>query len=178
MLYTSFTFGYDAEQNGYLFAYVGLIAIIGQGVLFERLVKNFGESKLAVAGCMMMAISLFSVPFVGPATGGLVGLLVGAGFLSFGNAFASPALMSLVSKISYDHEQGKALGIMQSGASLARAIGPTIGGFLLNNQVNRVDTYTIYRTFWTASGIMFVAFLAAIYFALTSGKPGAEKQIS
>jgi hypothetical protein len=57
---------------------------------------------------------------------------------------------------------------MQSGASLARAIGPVVGGVLLNNAVNALDDFTLYRTFWTASGIMFVAFLVAIYFARTA----------
>jgi DHA1 family tetracycline resistance protein-like MFS transporter len=165
VLYTSFTFGYNAEQNGYLFAYVGFISIIGQGFLFGVLAKRFGESTLAVIGCFLMVGSLFAVPFVGPATGGLAGLLIGCAFLSFGNALASPSLISMVSKISHEHEQGKALGIMQSGASLARAIGPTIGGFLLNNSFDKIDVFTIFRTFWTASGIMFVALLAAIYFA-------------
>jgi MFS family permease len=60
------------------------------------------------------------------------------------------------------------MGIMQSGASLARAIGPMIGGFLLNNALNEIDDTTLYRTFWTASGIMFVAFVVSIYFARTA----------
>lgn len=53
---------------------------------------------------------------------------------------------------------------MQSGASLARAIGPMIGGVLLNNAVNKLDEVTLYRTFWTASAIMLVALFTAIYF--------------
>ena len=61
-------------------------------------------------------------------------------------------------------DRGKALGILQSGASLARAIGPTIGGVLLNNSVNQIDNSTLIRTFGTASAIMFVAFIAALYF--------------
>jgi MFS family permease len=84
--------------------------------------------------------------------------------MAFGNSLASPAIVSLVSKISHEDEQGTSLGIMQSGASLARAIGPTVGGFLLNNSLNTIDNFTIARTFWTASGIMFVAFLTTIYF--------------
>lgn len=164
VLYTSFTFGYNAEQNGYLFAYVGLISIIGQGVLFSFFAKRVGEGVLTAIGCLLMVGSLFAVPLVGPDSGGLTGLLVGCTFLAFGNALASPSLISLVSKISHEHEQGKALGIMQSGASLARAIGPTIGGLLLNNSLNSIDSFTIHRTFWTASAIMFIAFLTAIYF--------------
>ncbi len=120
---------------------------------------------MVVVGCLLLVGSLFVVPFVGPGSGGLVGLLVGIGFFALGNALSSPALTSLASKNADEHEQGKALGIMQSAASLARAVGPIIGGFLLNNAVNQIDDFTIYRTFWTAAAIMFLALLVSIYFA-------------
>src|SRR5205823_10330280 len=165
VLYTAYRFGYTPEQNGYLFAFVGFISIIAQGILFGRLVKRFGEASLIVAGCLMMAASLFAVPLVGPQYGGLAGLLAGTAFLALGNALASPGLTSLASKTADESEQGRTLGIMQSGASLARAIGPVIGGLLLNNAVNALDDFTLYRTFWTASAIMIAAFLVSIYFA-------------
>ncbi|MGB7069557.1 MAG: MFS transporter [Pyrinomonadaceae bacterium] len=165
VLFTSFRFGYDAEDNGYLFAYVGLMSIIGQGILFGILVRRFGEARLTAIGCIVMAASLFWFPLIGPATGGLLGILVVSAFLSLGNSMASPALTSLASKSVADDAQGRSLGLMQSGASLARAIGPTVGGVLLNNAINKVDNSTVIRTFWTASAIMFVAFLAAVYFA-------------
>ena len=163
VLFTNFTFGYDAEQNGYLFAYVGFLAIIMQGGVFGVAAKAFGEARLAVFGCIMLALSLFAMPFTSPDFGGLAGLLFVAALLSVGNAFASPALTSLASKYAGDHEQGKVMGVMQSGASLARAIGPTIGGVLLNNSMNKVDRFTVFRTYWAASAIMFIAFLVAIY---------------
>ena len=72
-LYTMFRFGYDAKHTGYLFAYVGLIAVIIQGGLIGRLVKRFGELPLVILGAFCFAISLFAVPFVGPAAGGLAG---------------------------------------------------------------------------------------------------------
>lgn len=163
VLYTAYRFGFLPEQNGYLFAYIGLVSIIGQGVLFGRLVNRFGESPLIVIGCLLMVVSLFAVPFVGPGSGGLAGLLIGTAVLSFGNALASPGLTSLASKTADEHEQGQTLGIMQSFASLARALGPMIGGFLLNNSLNAIDDSTLARTFWTASTIMFIAFLVSIY---------------
>lgn len=163
VLFTAYRYGYNAEQNGYLFAFVGFVAIIGQGVLFHRLVQKIGETRLTVIGCVMMGASLAVFPLLGPAMGGLAGLLLACTVISIGNAFASPSLTSLASKISPEHRQGSSLGIMQSGASLARAIGPTIGGILLNNAFNKVDDVTVTRTFWTASAIMFVAMGAAMY---------------
>jgi DHA1 family tetracycline resistance protein-like MFS transporter len=167
VLFTSFTFDYNAEQNGYLFAYVGFVSIIMQGGVFGIAAKRFGEARLAVVGCLVLTASLFAMPYSGPAFGGLAGLLVVSAFLSFGNAFASPALSSLASKNAGEHEQGRVMGVMQSGASLARAIGPTIGGILLNNSLNKVDRFTVFRTFWVAAAVMLIAFLASLYFART-----------
>jgi MFS family permease len=76
---------------------------------------------------------------------------------------ASPSLTSLVSKITAEHEQGSRLGIMQSAASLARAIGPIVGGVLLNNSVNRIDDMTVTRTFFAASAIMTAALIVSIF---------------
>ncbi len=163
VLFTAYRFGYNAEQNGYLFAFIGLISVICQGLLFGILVKKFGEKILTAFGCLLMAISFFLIPYIGREFGGLALLLFACVLLTFGNALASPALTSLVSKISKEEEQGSSLGIMQSFASLARAIGPVFGGVLLNNAVNKLDDITLYRTFWTASVIMLTAFLTAIY---------------
>ncbi|CAN5536709.1 tetracycline resistance MFS efflux pump [soil metagenome] len=167
-LYTMKRFGYDAEQNGYLFVFIGILAVILQGGLVGKLSAKFGESKLVVAGCLMLTASLFAVPFVGRESGGLAGLLLGVALFSIGNSVASPALTSLASKSASEAEQGKALGVMQSGASLARAIGPVIAGVLLNNAIGQVDDVTIQRTFWTAAAIMLGAFGVAVYFARTA----------
>ena len=125
-LYTMFRFGYDAQHNGYLFAYVGVIAVIIQGGLIGRLVKRFGELPLVVVGALCFAGSLFAIPFVGPYRGGLLGLLIGGGIFSLGNSLSTPALNSLASKSVGPAEQGSVMGVTQSVASLARAVGPSI----------------------------------------------------
>lgn len=168
-LYTIHRFGFSAEQNGYLFAYVGVLAIIFQGYLFGKLAKKYGEANLVVAGTLLLISALLVFPFISPTWGGLIGLLAAMAFFSIGNSLSSPALTSLASKIANEEEQGKALGVLQSGASLARAIGPIIGGFLIVNTLEKIDDYTLIRTFWTAAGIMFAGFLFAVYFA-TIGK--------
>ena len=164
--YTSFRFGYTPEQNGYLFAYIGVLAILIQGGIFSRLVEKFGEVRLIVAGCVLLAGSFFAVPFVGPLSGGLTALLVGIAFFSAGNSFASPAITSLASREAHDAAQGKTLGILQSAASLARAIGPALSAFLLYSATapNNIDDHTLYRTFWTAAAIMVIALVIALCF--------------
>jgi DHA1 family tetracycline resistance protein-like MFS transporter len=167
--YTSFRFGYTPEQNGYLFAFIGVLAIILQGGVFARLVEKFGETRLVVIGSVLLAGSFFAVPFVGPETGGLTALLIGIAFFSIGNSLSSPALTSLASKEAPEESQGKTLGILQSAASLARAIGPALSAFLLYSATapGNLSDYTLYRTFWTAAAIMIVTVLISLYFAKT-----------
>ena len=173
-LYTMFRFGYNAQHTGYLFAYVGLIAVIIQGGLIGRLVKRFGELPLVIIGALCFAISLFAVPFVGPAAGGLAALLVGGGVFSMGNSLATPALTSLASKSVGPGEQGTVLGVTQSVASLARAVGPFLAAVLINSSVAQLGAdgvlhymsdRSLFVTFWTGAAIMFVAFLLAFYFS-------------
>jgi multidrug resistance protein len=175
-LYTMFRFGYDAQHTGYLFAYVGLIAVIIQGGLIGRLVKRFGELPLVIFGALCFAISLFAVPFVGPAAGGLAALLVGGGVFSMGNSLATPALTSLASKSVGAAEQGSVLGVTQSVASLARAVGPFLAAVLINSSTahlgadgipHYMSDHSLFVTFWTGAAIMFVAFCLAFYYSRT-----------
>ena len=163
VLFTAFRFGYNAEQNGYLFAFVGVVAIIGQGVLFHKLANRFGEAVLAAVGCFAMVLQLFGLPFIGPSQSGgltlpwvghlstgLMLLLLFCILTAIGNSLASPALTSLASKVSHEHEQGKSLGIHAIERQPRTGYRADNGGFLLNNSVSAVDNSTIARTFWTA----------------------------
>ena len=172
--YTMFRFGYDAQHTGYLFAYVGVISVIIQGGLIGRLVKRFGETRLVIVGALCFAISLFAIPFVGPAAGGLAALLVGGGVFSMGNSLATPALNSLASKSVGPNDQGIVLGVMQSVASLSRAVGPLLQTILIGTAVAHIGAdglphymsdRSLFVTYWTGAGIMLLAFFIAFYFS-------------
>lgn len=164
-LYTMFRFEYNAQHNGYLFLFIGIIAAIVQGMLIGKLVKRFGEMPLVVIGALIFTLSLFVLPFVGPQVGGLVALLVITGILAIGNSLATPALTSLSSKSVSRSEQGSVLGVTQSAASLARVIGPLLSAFLIYSPVlpDHISDESVRATFWTGSAIMFIALLAAVY---------------
>ncbi len=186
-LYTMFRFGYDAQHTGYLFAYVGMLAVVVQGGLIGRLVKHFGELPLVIVGALFFAGSLFAIPFVGPLKGGLIALLVGGGIFSLGNSLSTPALTSLASKSVGPAEQGTVLGVTQSVASLARAVGPTLAALLINSTVahtgadgelHYMSDQSLFVTFWTGSVIMFVAFLVAVYFTRAHAAEYSEAKLA
>ena len=172
-LFTMHRFGFDAVHNGYFFMYVGIIGALIQGGLIGRLAKRFGELPLTVTGAFLFALSLVAIPFTGPQTGLAVLLGVGALF-AVGNALATPSLTALASKSVGAGEQGGVLGVTQSVASLARAVGPTISAWLIYSAVatvgadgrpHHMSDQSLLHTFGAAAALMSLAFLLAVYFA-------------
>ena len=121
-------FGWSARQTGYMFAYAGVLGIILQGGLIGRLVKKFGEIKLALMGFIAVVIAYALMGFAYT----LAVLLIAATVNSFGNGVLRPVLTSRITQLVGRHEQGVALGISGSLSSLAMTMAPVAGGFWLN----------------------------------------------
>jgi MFS transporter, DHA1 family, tetracycline resistance protein len=126
-LFTEQRFGYDAQANGYLFGFIGIVAVIIQGGLIGRLIKTFGEVALARFGMVLTTLSLVLLPL----SNNLTTLLLVCAGLSMGSGCASPPLTGLASQMIEQSWQGRALGVMQSAGSTGRLLGPLLGGWLL-----------------------------------------------
>jgi DHA1 family tetracycline resistance protein-like MFS transporter len=172
-LFTLYRFGFDAHDTGWIFAFVGVVGAVVQGGLIGRLVKTFGEPPLVIAGALLFTASLVIIPLTGPHTGTAALLCLGALF-ALGNGLATPSLTSLASKSAGAAEQGGVLGVTQSVASLARAVGPLVSAALIYSAVatvgrdgrpHNMSDRSVELTFWAAAVIMFVALLLAAYFA-------------
>ena len=167
-LYTKFRFGYDPLHNGYLFAYIGIISAVIQGALIGRLVKLWGEPRLVVMGALALTPTLLVLPFVGPLQGGLAAMLCLLAAFSTGNSFATPALTSLASRSVGAAEQGGVMGVTQAVASLARTVGPVLGGYLIYSATapapDYIDDRSLLVTFAVSAAVMLFALLCAVYY--------------
>ena len=103
-----------------------------------------------------------------------------------GNSLATPTLTSLTSKSVGPEEQGTVLGVTQSVASLARAVGPSLAALLISSSVahmgadgepHYMSDHSLFVTFWTGAAIMFVAFLLAAYFARSYARKVGDEQV-
>ncbi len=126
-LFAKVQYGYKPSQVGYLFVFSGLIGVVIQGGLLGRLVKKSSEIRLLLIGQTILIAAYILIPFSAP----LLPLLTVLGMLSVGTGFTSSLLPTLVSKRTASNEQGSVLGITQAAGSLARAIGPILGGFMI-----------------------------------------------
>lgn len=119
-------FALTPRDLGGVFTLLGVVIVIVQGGLVGRLAKKVGELKLATIGVIVMAVGLVLVPMADELTLSVVGLAI----LACGQAMATPALSTLLSKRANENSQGSVLGSGQAMAALARAVGPLIAGGL------------------------------------------------
>ncbi len=118
--------GWGPEQNGWLFAYIGLITAAVQGGLIGRLAPRVGETRLLIAGSALLAIGIATIPF---ATG-LAVLLPAMAVVAVGYGISQPALNTLISLQLGADAQGGGMGLARSATTLARIVGPLIAGSL------------------------------------------------
>ena len=157
-LFTLNRFNYDAAHVGYIFAFVGFVGAIIQGGLIGRLVKAFGDKALVVAGTAVMAFSMLWLPL----SDSLTTLLLATTGIAIGNSLATPTLNAMASKSVSALWQGRVLGVLQSVASLARIIGPVLGGFLLSRDVQAASPVYGKTPFWAGGAIMLVALALSV----------------
>jgi MFS family permease len=116
-------------EVGYLLAFVGAVSALMQAGLVGWLARRFGERALVFAGFLLMATGM-GFAGTGPA---LAFLITAMGVLTVGSGLATPSLAGLASVAAGAEEQGGVLGIYQSLGSLARAVGPFLGGLAFDN---------------------------------------------
>ena len=126
VLFTHFRFGWGPRENGFALFCVGLVATVVQGALLGRLLRRFGDVRIALAG---LAVGTVAYAFYGLAQHGwmMYAIIVG-NFLSFA---AGPALQGLVSNAVGPGEQGVTMGALNSINSIMFVVAPSVGTPLL-----------------------------------------------
>ncbi len=122
-------FGLSEKHVGYMFLYIGVMAAVIQGGLIGKFNLWFGEQKLLITGAVFMMFGLTLMPFA-PKSHFYFWEFSCLGIISFGNAFLTPTISSLLSRISGVKEQGLIMGASASFGSLGRVFGPLLGGWL------------------------------------------------
>lgn len=119
-------FGWGPEQNGYLFAFIGVIAALLQGGLVGRLTKRFGEANLIVQGALALALGMALIPFCDSVTALALAMVV----VAYGFSIINPAFNSLISLRTDAAKQGQMMGVARSATTMARVLGPAWAGML------------------------------------------------
>lgn len=146
-------YGFTDMQNGYMFGIVGLSSAIVQGGLIGRINKIMSKKNILIVASFLIMITLALIPYAG----NFLGLAIVSIIFSYGTGTFQPSVLSLISEVASDTEQGITLGLNQSLASFARVLGPLWGGFTFE--------YLGYSfPFLTGSAFTFIILLITIFY--------------
>jgi MFS family permease len=133
----------DSSRTGaVLFTFAGIIGAMVQSPGIGKVVRKLGEPRLVALSLLIFAVGLAPMPWL-RGQGGISWktLFSGAGLnwwellffvalIAIGSGMTRPPLFALLQKLAPEHERGLTFGIAQSGASLARILGPLFVGIL------------------------------------------------
>jgi len=127
---------FGASEVGFLLALIGMINLLFRSPLLEKLIHLIGEHRLTFSGIVFMSIGLFFAS-IAPEN-----ILFYASFtlFAFGSALSRPLILGEISRRVSKDEQGAISGVTGSLGSLARIIGPVLGGLILNHFVPGILT--------------------------------------
>src|SRR5512133_3211716 len=109
--------------NSYTLVFAGLL--FTAGILGDRL----GRRRLLLAGLV-----LFGLASLASAYAQTPGQLIGArALMGVGAAAIMPATLAIISTVFDPRERGRAIGVWAGAVGLAVAIGPVLGGLLLEH---------------------------------------------
>jgi DHA1 family tetracycline resistance protein-like MFS transporter len=146
-------FTFTEDYTFLVFAYVGFVLMLTQGVFYRRLASRVSEVTFMTTGLLFMAAgvgSLGAVTVAGtyvqaagePMPGLLMfGLMLALTLSVIGFAFVTPSAQALVSRRTDVNQQGEILGVNQSASAMARILGPIIGVVLYESTPSHLLPY-------------------------------------
>jgi len=117
-------FAWGPTQVGYIFALIGIIAILVQVKLISVVTIKFGEYKTLLWSLFILALGFGTISL---ATSIPI-FILGNALIPLGNSLANPTLTAIATENIPKEEYGESLGLLQSSGALGRIFGPVIAG--------------------------------------------------
>jgi MFS family permease len=150
--------GFSTAQYGLLLTVNGLVVVIFQYPVARRIGRG-ARSAALVAGSLLYAVGYLSLGWFKTFDLAILSIVV----VTAGEVIFSPATLSIVGELAPLEQRGRYMGFFGLNETLSMAIGPLIGGFLLDSfPSSAVSMWGI---------IASLAFVGAIGFILWSRSP-------
>ncbi len=160
--------GMGGKSNYLVFAFLGMVLLISQGLLVRRLLPKLGEYRMALIGALLMTVGLPLIALAGWSQSASQLYLV-LPFSVMGFAALNPSLQASLSLRTSEHEQGEVLGFGQSASALARVLAPVSGNYLFGFSA-------MYP--YLAGGVLMAIGLVCVCLTGRGAKPAGESSVT
>lgn len=137
-LFLAARFAVTAETISFFYTYIGVLSVLARAVFLGPMVDKFGEAKLSRIGSTLLAVGLFSLPFMYPASNHAMTYLPLAlvvALIPMGTAFTFPCVTALLSKVVPSSERGLYMGVQQTFGGSSRVLFPIVYGWLFDRAI-------------------------------------------
>lgn len=149
-------FGLADNWNFYVYAYVGFVLALSQGLIVRRLSPRLGDFRMSLIGTILMTVGMVLIAVTsGEKSLWLLFAIVPINVLGF--SALTPSLQAMLSLRTSADEQGEMLGVGQSMSALARICGPLLGVWLFKLEANSVAL-----PYWVGAGLMMLGVLLVL----------------
>lgn len=141
------------EAMGLVFALMGAVTVVCQGLLVGKAIDRFGEEMVIIIGLIICAVGLLLL-LTASELGAALGYIV---IISVGSGLVFPCLNTVISRRTDNRNQGVAMGIMSSYGSFGRVLGPPVAGYAY--VLNIALPYVISALFMILSSVGLFGFM-------------------
>ena len=129
--------GFSEQDNGRIFAMIGLFGILTQGVLIGPLTRRYGTRRLIPISVLLTGVGLTLIPYTQSSLAWIQMLLV-CSCIAIGNGVFQPSSSTYLTRIARDegYDLGVVMGAQESLSAFARIFGPLSGGLVWELTVN------------------------------------------
>ena len=162
-LYFHYRFGVTEQTIGYVFVYIGALAVIMRAIVLGPVVDRFGEARTMRAGALLFALGLAAYTL--PHEIWVMALVLP--LVPVGQALLFPSATALATHRADPRELGQTMGVQHAFGGMSRVIGPLWATWVFQYAG---PTYP----FFIASAIMLVVLLLALGVPARGDAPAAE----
>ncbi len=162
--------GWSELDNGWIFAFIGLLGALVQGLLIGPLTQRFSMPRLMLIGTLLCGAGIASIPYVPYEVSWLI--FASSAGLAIGNGLFSPTQSSLLTfetKIR-GYELGMVMGAQEGYGALARIFGPLTAAYIWSLTVQGEGLWTYHTAFRVAGIIFLLAILMQTRLKLSEAK--------
>ena len=167
--------GFSEQDNGRIFAMIGLFGILTQGVLIGPLTRRYGTRRLIPISILVTGLGLTLIPYTQSSLAWIQMLLV-CSCIAIGNGVFQPSSSTYLTRIARDegYDLGVVMGAQESLGAFARIFGPLSGGLVWELTVNGGYPWDYHTAFHLCGLLMVISAILTLRLPPLKQFDGAE----
>jgi DHA1 family tetracycline resistance protein-like MFS transporter len=155
--------GFSEQDNGRVFAMIGLLGILTQGALIGPLTRRFGTRRLIPISIFVTGVGLTLIPYTQASMAWLQMLLV-CSCIAVGNGLFQPSSSTYLTRIARDegYDLGAVMGAQESLGAFARILGPLSGGLVWELTDSGTYPWDYHTAFHLCGALMVISALLTL----------------